>query len=193
MPPLPVIADIFRTAIEWSNPNGLGHAANVMHISGPGKTPTQLMTSLEARVAAGMWSWVDSASTIDQVVITPLDGTSATVTFNTSGGAKWTGGSGAATGVPQASGIIKLQTGIRGRSNRGRLFLPWVAENEQSNGILQDVTAVNTAWGNFANGLVTDGFALGVASYLHSNWHQATNVSAENHLGTQRRRNDRIR
>src|ERR1041384_2513624 len=135
MPPLPVIADVFRGVLRWSN-GGLGaHAVNVLnvHTNASGKTAQQVYTCLDAHVTASMWGFVSTGASVITVDILPLDGSSATQSFSTGGVAKWTG---TATGetIPQVAEIIKLQTGIRGPSHRGRIYLPFITAAEQGNG-----------------------------------------------------------
>jgi hypothetical protein len=193
MAPLPVIADVFRVSFEWFNA-GQNGAANVMHFSAPGKTPDDIDTLLNSTVAPNMWAAVSADARVSQVRITPLDGTSPTRTYITPVSTEWEGH---ATGaiIPAVAGIVKLTTDLRGRSFRGRLFLPWLGEGAVNAGFIDDTPLglMVAAWGSFANAMETGGVALGVASYKLASWHQATLVGVERACATQRRRQTRIR
>jgi hypothetical protein len=158
---------------------------------------------LQDTVTSGMWDSVISGASIVTVDITPLDGTSATQSFTTGGGAAWSGSSGGEM-IPQVAVLVKLQTSLRGRSNRGRVFLPMTAETAAGAGFVaggEDVTITN-AWTTFANALPADATTpadLVIASYdrRHAGaGAHATNVTAitcELALATQRRRQTRLR
>lgn len=193
MAPLPTIADVFRCALVWGGSGGQS-AVNVMHISAPGATASGVRDALEAHVTSGMWSTVATGASVKKLEVTPLDGASGGIEYVTSGGAKWTG-NGGADYSPGVAAIIKLSTGLRGRSNRGRLFLPFTTEQDILGGLIDDsiVVAVSSAWDTFANALVADDMALGVASYKNSNWHQAVAIALEKIVATQKRRIDRVR
>jgi hypothetical protein len=141
-----------------------------------------------------MWSTVTGDARIQEVDITPLDGTSATATFVKAVAAKWTGFSGGA-GVPAVCGLIKLQTGLRGPRHRGRIFLPFTGEGATDNGTIITATqaGATNAWVTFANDMDTAGASLGVASYAHSDWNQAIAIQCETFVATQKRRQDRLR
>jgi hypothetical protein len=193
MAPLPVIADVNRVSFEWFNA-GQNGAANVMHFSAPGKTPLQIYTLLASTVAPHMWEAVSADGRISEVRITPLDGTSPTQTFVTPVSTEWEGQSSGAI-VPAVACVVKLATAIRGRSYRGRLFLPWLGEGSINAGFVDTtpLALMVSAWGSFANAMETGGVALGVASYKLATWHQAINVGVEHACATQRRRQSRLR
>lgn len=185
--PLPVIADTFRVALNWGTP-GTRHAVNVMHFAGVTSTPQDLMDSLDASVTTAMWDWAATGVSIHSVDITPLDGASATQTFSPATPAHWSGG-GTGNVIPQAAGIVKFTTDLRGRSYRGRIFIPYVGEGEQDNGNLIDVAAVQTAWSNFKTAMAVETNPMVLASYKLSTAELVTGVFAEGRTGTQRRRN----
>jgi hypothetical protein len=95
--------------------------------------------------------------------------------------------------VPQVAGVVKFTTDVRGRSNRGRLFLPGIAEGAMDSSGISDskVTACTEEWDGFLNQMaVTFGSWAGcIASYKNRNAHQITNAALEKVTGTQRRRN----
>ena len=193
--PLPVIADVFRCALEWTDSNTGFPATNVFHVktATSGKTSGQVFTCLDAHVTAAMWDWTAATAQIQTVEITPLDGVSAAASFSTGAAAKWRGG-GLGTSLPQVAGIVKFGTGLRGPANRGRMYMPFVGEGEVAGNVLIDAAAVQAAWISYAANLISDGttpMALGIASYVHGNFHQTTLINAELQTATQRRRNRR--
>jgi hypothetical protein len=190
---LPVISNCFRCAFLWFNA-GQGPAVNVMHFSAPGKTDDDVYAQLASTVAPHMWQATSADGRIKQVDIIKLDGSSATRSYTTPVSTEWEGQSTGAI-IPQVAALVKLQTGLRGPANRGRVFVPWCGEGSVNAGVI-DSTPLGlmvSAWGSFANAMEIGGVALGVASYRHSSWHQATTVVVESVCGTQRRRQNQLR
>lgn len=195
MPPLPVIADVFRVTLDWNTPGGIP-CHNVLHFEAPSKTSAQVFTALNANVTHGMWSTVATFAAVFNVDVLPLDGTSPTTSNAIVGApAKWAGNGGADWTSRAPAAIIKLGTGARGPSRRGRIFLPFTTEQDISQGVIDPaiVGAVTTQWVTFLNAMATAGVALGVASYVHDSWHQVLEVALHNTLGTLRRRQKVLR
>lgn len=203
--PLPVIAQTYRIALEWLLGGTSQTAVNVIHVStdAAGKTPLQVFTCLDAHVTANMWAGVGSAAGVQTVTITPLDGTSASATFATGTPAKWSGVN-ATEAVPGVSILVKLRTVVRGRANRGRIFLPFTAEGAQVSGFSEVTTrgTMQTAWTTFLNAIDTDGTTpmnMVVAAYARSTGGVGAHATAvdtalvEAPLGTQRKRQQRNR
>ena len=197
MAPLPVIADTYRTALTWTDATGQS-AVNVMHfrwLLGTNDTDG-LMTFLNGAVTANMWLPVCSDSVVTDVAITPLDGISATQHYAPTTPAHWTGGN-PADFSPATAVIVKLTTPLRGRSHRGRVFLPLISENIISDGRLNSTTAANvtTAWEAFRTHSPVSGeqFGLVIASYKLASGELVGNVLCETVLATQRRRQGRLR
>jgi hypothetical protein len=193
--PLPVIADVFRTTLNWTNVSVGTPAANVLHFktSSSGKSEQEVFDCLDAHVVQAMWDWAAVGSHVATVDIIKLDGASGTHTFTTGNPAKWSGG-GTGEPLPQVAGLLKLQTGLRGRSKRGRIYIPFVGEGETLHGDMADADLVGPAWTTFANAIASDATtptALGVASYKNADWNQATSIVAEIRSATQRRRQHR--
>jgi len=165
-----------------------------MHILRSGTTASVIASSVDANVTAAMWGCVWPTATVNHISVTPLDGSSATYQLNTSG-AKWTGSAAAGDPIIAAAAMIKLTTSLRGRSNRGRLYLPFVCESVQQGGtiIAGTVTSMQTAWNSFLTAMVAAGSQPVVASYLHAVQHPVAAYTVETFLGTQRRRQTRIR
>jgi hypothetical protein len=199
MPALPSIANTFRCAFRWSDTSGQ-NAVNVIHIttSAAGRTPLQVFTALDANVDTNMWGFQSTNAAVDSIDITPLDGVSATNSFLTGRPGKWTGQSGGTDYTPAVSALIKLQTVHRGRSHRGRIFLPFVVEGMVTRGVLDAgvVASVGAAWSDYADDLVADATtpcSIVVASYKLASADVAHVVSCESVAGTQRRRQGRLR
>lgn len=190
MPPLPVIADVYRVAFKWTLSGKNQYGVNVMHFSAPGKNEQDVFDALGAHLTGAMFGDMSDQSGLQEIDILKLDGTSATVSHPLD--ATLTGlGSGDALVAPAL--MIKLVTGLRGPANRGRLFLPFPAESNTNDGMVENPSGASAAWTTFANDMVADGIALGVASYAHATWHQAITVGEEKALGTQRKRQKRVR
>lgn len=195
--PLPVIDHVYRCAFHWTA--DLQSATNVVHVSTDtvGKTPLEVFTCLDAHVTAGMWGNATTDSAVVDVAITPLDGTTATADFPTGGVAKWSGVNGGEF-VPQVAIIVKLATPTRGRSHRGRLFLPFTSEGSIARGSFDGAIAASmtTAWNAFALAIDTDATTpmnLVVASYKLASASAVDNIIVERVPGTQRRRQGRLR
>lgn len=187
--PLPVIAGTFRIALLWGT-NSRPDAVNVIHMRASTATPSTLFGALNATVAPGMWNWVSDQLKISRVVITKLDGATSSVEVATDLSAKWSG-QGSGEPIPQVAGLVKITTGIRGRSARGRVFLPFVAENRQNNGTMLTGDVVTTAWEAFRTGFDTGDDGLGVVSEKLGVFYKAESCAAEARSATQRRRQRR--
>jgi hypothetical protein len=201
--PLPIINNTNRVALKWTGAGGQT-AVNVIHISSGGAAlnAAGIFAGLAAAVDVGMWDAVSSGAFIGEVDITPLDGVSATSSFLTGGGAVWSGSSGGDF-VPAAAVLVKLQTALRGRANRGRVFLPMITEALMVDGFVNggSVAVMQTAWTDFQADLQAQVVPIAqvVASYdrrhngvgAHASF--ITNYVVEGVLGTQRRRQQRLR
>lgn len=186
MAPLPVIADTFRVTLNWRGDDGR-EAHNVMHFLAPTLDADGVLSAVTGHMSAAMWDWVAPTWHIKSLDCTPLDGTTATTTLSGISGSKYDG-QGTGQAIIQVAGIVKFLTAERGRSARGRIYIPAVAEGETENGIMDDVAAVQTAWAAFRTALVAADCDLAVASYTHASVLATSTVVAENSCATQRRR-----
>lgn len=191
---LPVITNVFRCALDWAHSDG-SHAVNVIHLKSAGATPTTVFTDLDASVSANMWKCMQAGASVISVAITPLDGTSATEDFATGAPAKWTGSASGSEYIPAVAGLVKLTTARRGRSYRGRVFLPYTGEDAQSAGrlVAGAYGPMQTAWNAFLAAITGAGTDFVVASYLHSTAEFVTNIFVEHECGTMRSRQERVR
>jgi len=133
MPPLPIITDVHRVALTWATP-GAANAVNVMHFRAPTLTAPQVLTAIDANVTAAMWGMTGSVAHVTTLHGTPLDGTSATAVLAVSG-AKWTGLGSSGDYSVAATVVQSLRSAFRGRSARGRIYHPFPAEIDMSNGV----------------------------------------------------------
>jgi hypothetical protein len=191
--PLPVIPDIARVAFNWTNNQNAQVATNVMHFVILGDTPAGLYAEIDSHVAVNMWGQTIVGASVDNVVITPLDGSSLSKQFFTGKPAKWSGAVGTTEYIPQVAAIVKLGTDERGRSKRGRVYLPWCAETAVAAGSLATTTKSNmqSAWDTFRAAMKTGNNEMVVASYKNISYLECTTTSVELLLATQRRRQPR--
>lgn len=202
--PLPVIANTFRTSFEWIEGDTGQTAANVMHFRLAGNAG-DLIAALIAETESNQWAPCVPGAFVNNLLVTPLDGTSATVDSGVIGAPStppWAGGSGGEF-VPAASAIVKLSTGVRGRDNRGRVYLPFISEAAMADGQVSAGTlaAMVTAWSDFLIDLAahTPSVEMVVASYDRAHAGAGAHATAvitaapERVLGTQRRRQSRLR
>jgi len=190
---LPIIANVHRCALNWAGPSGQ-HAENVIHVRGVDTDPDAVMTWLDANVTSDMWAMVCSTAHVATVSITPLDGTTATQDYTPATPGNWDGGVGGDS-IPQASSLVKLTTLTRGRSYRGRVFLPFLPESVQVNGEITSALLADqqSAWDDFVAAGVGGAPQLVVASYLHSTAARVSAALCEAETATQRKRQSRNR
>lgn len=182
-----------RVSFDWVTPALTRHAASVMHFFSSSWDIPSLITALDASVTATMWAHTRTDTGIVSYTVTPLDGTSASAVHATSG-TKWFGQVTAGTDiVPQAAVLASHRTGVRGRSFRGRTYLPWPAESVCQSGSLVSGTlsTQQSAWDAFLAAMETASHELVVASYKLSNQAIVATTTIENLLATQRRRQPR--
>lgn len=188
---LPIIANCYQVKLIWQDAALQRQATNVFHIhdaTGAGHEAA-IMAFLDADVDVGMWTVCATAGSVIRVDITYLGTASATVSFIPATPAHWTG-SGGSDPIPQGCAVVTLQTATRGKSHRGRLFLPWVAELNQTAGTLDagSVTAMQTAWAEFLVDMAANSMPLSVASAKLSTQTDVTTALVRPYLKTQRRR-----
>lgn len=190
MTPLPVIPNVYRVACEWAS--GSDRAVNVLHVLASASTPAAVSSALQAALSANpnVFKSVASSAFIEELAITPLDGVSTTSTFAGSGMVGGTSGSYA----PAVATVVQLQTGHRGGSYRGRVFLPMTADSAAPAGVLVGGTqsAMVAAW-NAVIAALSPAHELVVASYQRSLATPVTGVVIQLGCATQRRRQERVR
>jgi hypothetical protein len=197
MATLPVIANVFRCALNWTGPSGQA-ATNVIHIRDESGTATvtDVANELNAAAVPNMWLVTITTAEVTDLAITPLDGIHATQHFAPGTPAHWTGQNGTLF-APACAACVKLTTGLRGRTHRGRVFLPFINQNVNTDGFIPsvDTGTMTTAWQDFADNLSggAHNLSFGVASYKLAQFNIANGILVEQPLATQRRRQGRLR
>lgn len=192
--PLPVVDDGFLVRLVWNASQAQRPAITSMHFRDTvgTQTPTDLYNDMNANVTATMWNNCANGAGVDTVQVTPLDGMSATASFNTARPAKWAGSGGTET-ILQGAEVISVQSSARGPQWRNRFYLPFIGEAQQSGGTL-DATAVaaaQTAWNTFLTAMTTAGWAPQVVAPSEpwpANALDAVRYVVRPYLKTQRRR-----
>jgi hypothetical protein len=187
--PLPIIQDVYRVTFNWTGTESDINVKSVQHFK-TAQIAADLVTDLGAAVQANQFGYTEDSCEANTCDVIRLDGTAATSHHNL---ANWTGTGGALDTVPSLGPLVLGSTGLRGPANRGRLFLPSVAEAVMSNGLLDaaNATAMTTAWTGFLNALDAVAVEWGVASYQHATFVQYTAVTVPRKLGIIRRRRNR--
>lgn len=189
--PLPVVADVYLARLVFADANAPREAVCDLYFKDTvgSQTGDDLFTDFAASVRRDQWAFQKTTTKLTNLKTTKLDGTAATRDHLTDSNVKWTGQS-AGELILQGANVVTVRSGFRGRSRRGRIYLPWVAEDVQSNGILSsaNVTAAQTAWGSFMADMVTAGWAPHVVSPLHGDSVAAVSYTVRPYLKTQRRR-----
>lgn len=189
--PLPVIDGVFRTTLNWHCGRVPSNAANVMHFKSSSLDQDSIMAALDSHVVGDMWGQTCTDASVISVDCTPLDGSGVSAVFFTGSPTKWSGNR--TTGddiIPQQASVVKFGTAKRGRSYRGRVYLPWVAEGIQANGLLVGpwVPLAQTAWDTFLSSMAASDAHLVVASYKLATADEVIQVHYEQDTATQRRR-----
>jgi hypothetical protein len=133
-------------------------------------------------------------TTLLDVTVLPLDGSSASGSSDFSAADNQTGVLSGPTLPPNACGVLTLRTDTRGRSHRGRIYLGGIAQSSlnsnQQTFTTTFVSAAETYAYNFRANLAGESAALDlcVASYMLASSSLVTSIVARNYVGTQRRR-----
>jgi len=189
--PLPIVAATYQAVLVWNNPSAPRAAANVLHFRNSlgVNTAADLYADMDTNVTTSMWSVLSTASRVVEVNITKLDGSSAGQAFQPAAVAKWAGAN-AGDLILQGAAVVSLKSNVRGPRGRNRVFLPWVVESVQSNGVLAsgNVTAMGNAWGAFVVAMSAAGWDLVAVSGVHADANLVTTIAVRSALKTQRRR-----
>lgn len=174
--PLPVISGVSRAALSgvveggtrWTN---VWHA----HFTGVGSPTTTDFTNLANGLVTlynhantgGANGWITgfggTGTTLDDIAIIPLDGSTATMRFSAAISAP--GGSPALPG--EDAFTLTLRTGFRGRSKRGRVYLPPIEGSQVINGRLNVAVPpiIVTTFNAMVTTLAANNWSPVVASY----------------------------
>jgi hypothetical protein len=185
-----VIADTYRVAFNWTNTANSLTATNVMHYHKAGSSAAAVAAIIDGLGTSAMFVGQPTSCSITQLVVTPLDGSGVSFPLTPSTPAHWTGSGGAVDFLPQVAIVIKLLTTKRGRSFRGRVFLPFASEGQVTDGAVvgSTKTSLNTAWIAFHTAATAAGLDWCVASYKLAQQNPVAAVACESATATQRRR-----
>jgi hypothetical protein len=211
---LPILANVFQAVLNWSTVGGQ-EAKNVLYFETTAAgDEASLAAAIDASTHANQFDAVSDEAAAHSVSIRPLDGITAPTPFPL---AHWAG-SGAHPFAPGVSTVISLYTDHAGKSGRGRMYLPFTPDNASNDGLLADATVVNltTAWNAFQAAMLAAHWAWDVVSTITHHTHTVHNVDhsvtrgiplgpavpaqhvisrvvPQKVLGTQRRRQSRLR
>jgi len=189
--PLPVIADVFRCAVEWGaagvvqNPD---RAYNVMHVRSTSATPDDIGEQLTIAIGEmdGVLSAMPGSYAILSVTVTPLDGSSASVQHVPTAEVL---GLGSGEYISQGCLVMSWHTAARGAQARGRTYFGPITESAQSSGLIGiDPAVLAGDADDFLASLSGGGITYVVASYTHSVARTVTNGTCHPFLFTQRKR-----
>src|SRR4029450_1148507 len=145
--PLPVIADVFRCTLHWVNTFSVSppESLNIVHVRTTTLDVTEIGNTIATIIddhAASALQDMSSVFELQNVAVTPLDGTSGATDVPQSG----TFGSSGGTYICQGAAVVSLKTGGRGPRARGRIYLGPIAESQSENGSLLYVDDATDAW-----------------------------------------------
>jgi len=186
--PLPTIADTFRVTLNW-DAGGSQSFHNVLHFFNATGNETDVYNDMNAHVTTGMWGLINGGFKVTSVDVIDLGHAFTSVHFATGSPAKWSGQAGGQV-IPQGAAVITERTNLRGRSHRGRIYLPAIDESVQNDGVLDAATVASsqTAWNTFLTAMGATNSQPVVASYKLSTESGITSYVVRPKLRTQRRR-----
>jgi len=202
--PLPIIPGTVRAAFIGQVPSGQAWV-NVLHCrysggaSSPGPTEITALHNILIRFYSGAsygagFAWLANCHTavkLNTVRYTPLDNVSLTTEFNPAAA-----GLGSTASTPsECAPVVTLRTAHRGRSYRGRIYLPCPTNgavgtdgrlnSSIATGTLTQLNGVMSALGGAST---TPFWEIGVASYLLSHFEPLTTPTFNLDVDVQRRR-----
>lgn len=167
--PLPVIAGVLRATVAGSIAGG-GRWSNTWHgrtedESTPDLTDvTAFHTQLLEFYVDNVLTHCPAATVLDSCDYTPLDGSSGAFHFTESEAGTDAG----AVTAAEVAEVLTIRTALRGRQNRGRVFLPAFTTNAfDSVGHIGSAIAASVVAGIVARqaALILADWSLGVGSY----------------------------
>lgn len=212
--PLPVIGGVVRASVQGICPSGQPWV-NVWHFqyangaSAPGSVEIGALDTQFYKFYGGpglstgqpVMASCKSTCSIQQIAYTPLDGVSNTLTFSHA----LNGSAGSALSTPsEVAMVLTLRTALRGRRNRGRVYLPPFGNDFwDTNGFLSTsglvATKLITQW-TALQGLINPlqwthvvaSYGHGTANGVPTTWAPyatpITNVTMDTKADAQRRR-----
>lgn len=193
MATLPVINNVFRCTLLWNTNVGIT-PRNVFHVRASGATQEDVALAVEASAVDHLVAPMSAAWDCPEIAVLKLDGSSAGQIFSLSSGT-FLGGVTGSDVIPQATAVVSFHTAQRGPRGRGRMYVGPIAESMQAQGVLNTTAHddMGVAWVDFIENLSNADTPLQVASYVHADAHEVTNVNVDVMIGTQRRRLDQLR
>jgi hypothetical protein len=193
--PLPVIAGIYRVSVNQLI--GDEPIANVLHFSATG-SPTAAAVGAAFALGWGKTGGISALQSTQLLYktwhVTPLDGSSIGADGDFSLANKQAGANVSAPVPVNSCLVLTLNTGLRGRSQRGRIYFAGIASSQVDSPAAHwapgTLTAAVTEWGvmvsHWASG--TPALAPVVASYRLATANLVSGVVARRDFGTQRKR-----
>ena len=180
----------------WANSTGPRNASHALHFwdNVGTQSSANLGTDLLASLTANMWRTVASTASIQQILITPLDGISSTYSVPITIGNANISGAGSGEAIPQGATVVTVVPGQRGKQWRNRTYVPFVGETEQNAGTLSttSVATMQAAWTTFGSAMTTAGWTPQVVAPSEpapdGNAISFQNYTVRPYLKTQRRR-----
>lgn len=190
MADLPIIENVYRCALNWTG--AAQTAENVIHIQQDGGSSDSVFAGLNDAQSTHMFESASSSTGVYSVSITPLDGSSVTSDY-IAPSTDWNGNTGG-NWSPAVAVTIKMLTAIRGRSFRGRLYLPFTADSAQENGSIGGSMAgtMANAWADWLAALADETLVPVVASYKLAVATPIVSILPQLGCSTQRRRQRRV-
>lgn len=193
--PLPTIPDVYRCALTTRYGLTGQYAVNVFHVRSVGGNVAEVMADLVVLVKNANSPYralMANSALLDNLAITPLFNDAATQvqTLGTDGTGLLTG-----EGTINSPAIMTIRSARRGPANRGRQYLPFISEGAINAGSLlaANVNTANTNLNTWIGLLAAQNLDIGVASYVNAEFSTHSTIEIEAQLGTQRRRQDRLR
>ena len=189
---------MYRIALNWVDTGSVGvRPVNVFHVRAASATVSDIASVVGGALGTNGNSVFNNLYTgleITSIQILPLDGTSAASDWNLPSTVH---GSGAGGVLPQTCQVVSFHSAQRGSRGRGRMYIGPVGETQVNNGLItgSSQTTPLAGFGDFVDDMNADtpSTQLVVASYLHSDAHDVTNIRVDTVTGTQRGRVDQLR
>lgn len=189
--PLPVVNDVWLTRLVWRSSSTPRPAVNNLYFRDTvgAQSASNLLSDFNASALANQWLNVLTGAAITQIVVTDLSGSDAGVIQNTGSPANLTG-AGGTDPILQGACVVSAMTARRGPAGRGRIYLPWIAELQQTAGVLNsaNIATMQTAWNTFFTSMVAAGWQPCIVNYEAATYLDVTNYVVRPNMKTQRRR-----
>lgn len=201
MPQLPPADGVTRAVFNYTS-NGIA-TANVLHFMQPpgpdAPDPTDLASRLAIYWAANMSQLTHSSTALQNVICTDLSTSGPPASLSTQG----LPSTGLQTGDGMPNNVtlcLSLKTGLRGRSYRGRIYVPGISESNSAGNAVPSAyrDALVSAWSGlilYTGPVGTPDIQMVVLSYFNAGAIRATpvatpvvSISADTTIDTMRRR-----